>query len=73
MKRRERLEKGERERFDKNMARMLGGEDKSGKIEVAGKSNGKDQVGESQVKWVALRGFITQTLEVREEMKPSEP
>ena len=49
LKRRERLDRGERDRFSKNMAQMATTNPK------AGDTN----------KWAALRGFISQTLEKR--------
>ena len=54
-KRREKEVKGEKERFERNMARMLGG---------VGQKEGNLQSGE---RWKALRGFIELTMERRED------
>lgn len=68
MKRREKLDKSERDRFAKNMAQLAG-------------SNGSDanHGGEGQIetptvasttsRWAALRGFISQTLETRQDLQ----
>ena len=59
LKRREKLEKMERERFGKNMAQLAAGSAQSGG-EVAEKAA-------SANRWAALRGFISQTLEQKQE------
>lgn len=65
MKRREKVDQGERERFAKNMAQMT--------VSTASASKtSTDQTGgvaTSSQKWAALRGFISQTLEQKPEMK----
>jgi hypothetical protein len=50
LKRREKLDKGERDRFTKNMAQL---------------ATTTSQAGDPSNKWAALRGFISQTLEKR--------
>lgn len=65
MKRRENIDKGERERFAKNLAQMNGktaervGEGDKKKLEGSQQTHGR---------WAALRGFIAQTMERRPEM-----
>ncbi len=65
LKRREKVDKGERERFAKNLAEMSGkktnrmGEDAA----VAGSGYQADN------RWAALRGFIAQTMEQKPEMR----
>jgi Ribosome biogenesis protein SLX9 len=50
LKRREKLDKGERDRFTKNMAQL---------------ATTTSQAGDPSNKWATLRGFISQTLEKR--------
>ena len=59
MKRRERLEKMERERFGKNMAQLT-----AGSIEMTSEDAQKTVTAS---RWAALRGFISQTLEQKPE------
>lgn len=54
LKRREKLDKGERDRFTKNMAQM---------------ATTQSQTGGTSDKWAALRGFISQTLETRQDVQ----
>ena len=61
LKRRQKVDKNERDRFQKNMAQLLGQQ-----TEAADKENAS--LGPS-AKWSALRGFISQTLEVRPDAK----
>ncbi|KAA8643648.1 FAM207/SLX9 family protein [Aspergillus tanneri] len=58
MKRREKLERLERDRFAKNMAQMSG-------IESAAAANGGSENGSGSIsnRWAALRNFISQTME----------
>jgi hypothetical protein len=58
-KRREKLEKMERERFGKNMAQLAAG--------GAGATSEEAQKTATANKWAALRGFISQTLEQKPE------
>jgi len=58
LKRREKVEKEERERFGKNMAQLAGGA-------VRGSAEGGGQ--ETRGRWEALRGFIGATLERKKE------
>ena len=74
MKRREKVDLGERERFAKNMAQMAvsaplpssepGGDDARQTGEAAATAA-------TSQRWAALRGFIAQTLEQRPELKPN--
>jgi len=71
-KRREKLERIERERFGRNMAQLVGGvtkEDTSaGKMQVEGQEGGEtSQTTSTASRWAALRGFISQTMEQKEE------
>lgn len=59
-KRREKLEKMERERFGKNMAQLTAGN-------PATTGNEDTQKQATANRWAALRGFISQTLEQKEE------
>ncbi|PLB45265.1 hypothetical protein P170DRAFT_440405 [Aspergillus steynii IBT 23096] len=58
MKRREKLEKSERDRFAKNMAQMSG-------MEAAATTNAGSEgdSGAGSSRWAALRSFISQTME----------
>lgn len=60
MKRRERLEKLERDRFAKNMAQMSGMQASSAQASSEGSENDS---GATSNRWAALRGFISQTME----------
>ncbi|MCJ1364233.1 hypothetical protein MMC16_003342 [Acarospora aff. strigata] len=70
MKRKEKLETMERERFSRNMAQMVGatatapakGAEQTGAISVTGSTT-------SSSRWAALRGFIQQTMEQKPEFK----
>ncbi len=59
MKKREKLEKMERERFGKNMAQLTAG------TPAAKATEGQQSATASR--WAALRGFISQTMEVQPE------
>jgi hypothetical protein len=72
MKRREKLDKSERDRFAKNMAQLAPSSTTNGSGSnnlVADKSNqpGPQPPSTSQ-RWAALRGFISQTLETKPEL-----
>jgi hypothetical protein len=58
-KRREKLERMERERFGKNMAQLAAGNAQEGGEEA--------QKAATSNRWAALRGFISQTLEQKPE------
>ena len=81
MKRREKIDRAERERFGKNMNEMAGRrEDPRGVAQSPGVGDadgGGDQSITTQsshgTKWAALRGFIAQTLETRPETRQSNP
>jgi hypothetical protein len=75
MKRREKIDQGERARFKKNMAQLAapntGGDLSTGKVSM---NNGPTATGSTTVsstneRWAALRSFISQTLETRPDMK----
>ena len=59
-KRREKEVRSEKERFEKNMARMM-----AGSRDVRGSGEGYGKSGE---RWKALRGFIEQTMEKRADL-----
>jgi hypothetical protein len=59
MKRREKLDKMERERFGRNMAQLA-----AGSAQVSGE---EAQKAATANRWAALRGFISQTLEQKPE------
>jgi hypothetical protein len=63
MKRREKLERGERDRFAKNMAQMTASSDNSERLQSQSPSPFAQRMS-------ALRGFIAQTLEQKPELKP---
>jgi Ribosome biogenesis protein SLX9 len=65
LKRREKLDKGERERFARNLAEMNGKKIESADESSASIANGQH----AHNRWAALRGFIAQTMEQRSEMK----
>lgn len=71
MKRREKIDVGERERFAKNMAQMAvsvpPSDLKAGSEAVSTEGN----TSATSQKWAALRGFIAQTLEQKPELKTS--
>jgi hypothetical protein len=67
-KRREKLEAMERERFGKNMAQLVGSSEP--KTEAAATGDGeKAPVSATSSRWAALRGFISQTMEQKEEFR----
>lgn len=70
MKRKEKLEKMERERFGKNMAQMIGGTTASpSEITNGAETATKEKSDGSSTRWAALRGFIQQTMEQKPEFK----
>ncbi|KAL3417935.1 hypothetical protein PVAG01_10945 [Phlyctema vagabunda] len=74
-KRKEKLERMERERFGKNMAQLSAGAPAPAQMPVVGSetlaSEGSAVPAASATsgRWAALRGFISQTLEQKEEFK----
>ncbi|KIW72326.1 hypothetical protein, variant [Phialophora macrospora] len=75
MKRRENLDKGERDRFAKNMAQLVTATSTPASV---GKPDTKENgdassraaaVPPTSERWAALRGFISQTLETKPELK----
>lgn len=75
MKRREKLERSERERFAKNMAQLAAGvgEESAGEMQIEGQEgagenpNASQQPNATASRWAALRGFISQTMEQKAE------
>lgn len=74
-KRREKLERMERDRFGKNMAQMVAGSTQANtnsttdSTQVEGGEGAQAQSSSTSSRWAALRGFITQTMEQKEEFK----
>jgi hypothetical protein len=64
LKRREKVDKGERERFAKNLAQMNGKKTNGMEEDTAGPESGNLV----NNRWAALRGFIAQTMEQAPEM-----
>lgn len=77
MKRKEKLEKQERERFGKNMAQLAAGAGARNAAANADAMAVEEGVREQQQpnatagRWAALRGFISQTMEQKEEFAKS--
>jgi Ribosome biogenesis protein SLX9 len=77
MKRREKVDRGERERFARNLGEMAGKGTRrtSGACRAdEGEKGDQSRIVASQStgdRWAALRGFIAQTMEVRPEMRES--
>jgi hypothetical protein len=70
MKRREKIDLGERERFARNMAQMAASPVASNsEAGITGQSEGPAAA--TSQRWAALRGFIAQTLEQKPELKPN--
>jgi hypothetical protein len=74
MKRREKVDQGERERFKKNMAQLAApkaGENlsMSNGASIGSISTKTRAVTSTSERWAALRGFISQTLETRPDVK----
>jgi Ribosome biogenesis protein SLX9 len=65
MKRREKVDSGERERFAKNLAEMSGKKTEGKRQDSAKLEDGR----QAYDRWAALRGFIAQTMEQRPEWK----
>lgn len=69
MKKKEKLERMERERFGRNLAQLTSGTG-TGK-EIPGMQDerveGKVEMSSTASRWAALRGFISQTMEQKEE------
>jgi len=69
MKRKEKLDKLERDRFSKNLAQMSAG------LGSSSQPIGTAMEGEVSTanRWLALRSFITQTMDQKPEFKPKKP
>jgi hypothetical protein len=74
-KRREKLERMERERFGKNMAQLAAGSTQGNTSSTRNSTQAADnnitqaQSSATSGKWAALRGFISQTMERKEEFR----
>jgi hypothetical protein len=74
-KRREKLEKMERERFGKNMAQLAAGSTQENTNPTANTTHAEGgegapaQPSATSSRWAALRGFISQTMEQKEEFR----
>ena len=67
-KRKEKLERMERERFGRNLAQLTAGAGKeNANMEVAKAGELKPETSSTSSRWAALRGFISQTMEQKEE------
>ncbi|KIW30501.1 uncharacterized protein PV07_06243 [Cladophialophora immunda] len=74
LKRREKVDKGERDRFAKNMAQLAAPRSPNeGTAETSGNGVGGGStttaIPSTSERWAALRGFIAQTLETKPELK----
>lgn len=69
MKRKEKLERMERDRFGRNLAQLTAGSGKNdvGKMAVEGAEAMGLEANPTASRWAALRGFISQTMEQKEE------
>lgn len=71
MKRREKMERAERERFGRNMAQLVG----AVQVPVVAQEGekmvveGEEKTNATGSRWAALRGFISQTMEQKEEFR----
>jgi hypothetical protein len=73
-KRREKLERMERERFGKNMAQLAAGsaqENTTSQTNAMQVEGSVSQSSSTSSRWAALRGFIAQTMEQKEEFRKS--
>jgi hypothetical protein len=70
MKRREKIDLSERERFARNMAQMAVSTAASNS-EAGTTERSKGPAAATSQRWAALRGFIAQTLEQKPELKPN--
>ena len=74
-KRKEKLERMERERFGKNMAQLVTGNTQeytnstTKSMQVEGAESAQAQSNSTSSRWAALRGFISQTMEQKEEFR----
>lgn len=69
LKRKEKLDRIERERFGKNMAQMAGGIGQNAQAQGDQDSAGAGADGATSARWAALRSFISQTMEQNPEFK----
>ena len=72
LKRKEKLDRVERERFGKNMAQMAGGIGQSAQVQGEQSAANAEGDGATSARWAALRSFISQTMEQNPEFsKPA--
>jgi hypothetical protein len=74
MKRRENLDKGERDRFAKNMAQLAAPKSDPEASQQENPQDGDSRsktaaISSTSERWAALRGFISQTLETKPELR----
>lgn len=70
LKRREKVDQAERERFARNLAEMGGKRVERAETEDGGEAVKKQQQ-QPHNRWAALRGFIAQTMEKKPELNES--
>ena len=68
LKRKEKLDRVERERFGKNMAQMAGGIGQVSQVQNE-QSTANAGAGATSARWAALRSFISQTMEQNPEFR----
>lgn len=75
LKRKEKLDRLERDRFGKNMAQMVGGisDQKDEAARGGGDGDSGGGGGDTSARWSALRSFISQTMDQNPEFKGSKP
>ena len=69
LKRKQKLDNEERARFAKNMAQMSATNGPSNTNISGTETNGSTTISSNLGRWAALRGFISETLEKREDMR----
>ena len=63
LKRKERIVKGEMDRFGESMARLVGGGGAEGGLGRGREAGGEKQANPTGNRWAALRGYISSTME----------
>lgn len=63
LRRKERVVRGEMERFGESMARLVGGGGAEGGLGMGEKEEGKKEANPAGNRWAALRGYISATME----------
>jgi len=71
LKRKEKLERMEKERFGKNMAQLVAGAQAQNATAMDSSASAEKPAQANPIsgRWAALRGFISQTMEQKEEFK----